>query len=332
MSKAYLSIQNLSQWYPVKGNNILFKTNSYVKAVDDVSLQLKKGEILGIIGESGCGKSTLGRMLVHLEAPFKGDVLVEGQSMTALIKKDVRAFRRMVQIVFQNPYDAFTPRDTIEKIMIRPLRIHNIGKDDSVRRQMIVDALEKGGLLPAQDILKRYPHQLSGGQLQRISIIRAMLLSPKIIVADEPVSMLDVSVRAEIINMLLTLTEQNQTSVVFISHDIALTRYVSNNIAVMYLGKIVEYGSTEDVIYNPQHPYTKVLISNCGTMETATQNRKIKVEGEPPTPIDPGPGCYFAPRCYMADDTCFKVYPKVQNLSDTHCATCHKLNTKGEPQ
>ncbi|GFN34992.1 ABC transporter ATP-binding protein [Tepidimicrobium xylanilyticum] len=323
---AFITIDNVSMWYPAKkGITLTSKEKQHVKAVDGVSFMMEKGEILGVIGESGCGKSTLGRILARLEEPTGGDIYIEGESTSSLIKKDPKAFRRLVQIVFQNPYDSFTPRDTIEKILTRPLNIHSIGKNMEERRKIILDALEAGGLHPAEEIARRYPHELSGGQLQRISILRAMLMEPKFVIADEPVSMLDVSVRAEIINMLLRLSKERDAAVIFISHDISLTRYISDKVAVMYLGRVVEYGEADEVINNPKHPYTQALISNCGSIDPDEVVDKIRVEGEPPTPINPGPGCYFAPRCFKANDECFKAYPATYDLGDGHKVACDKL-------
>lgn len=325
--KGYIEIDGITKWYPYKGGKLFSRggEKKFIKAVDGVNLSMQRGEILGVIGESGCGKSTLGRMLTRLEEPTRGDVLIDGVSTGRLVKEDPKQFRRTVQIVFQNPFDTFTPRDTIQKILLRPLKHHKIGADDEERQKIMLDALEAGGLVPAEDIVKRYPHELSGGQLQRISIIRAMFLKPSFIIADEPVSMLDVSVRADIINMLVELAKGKDAAVVFISHDIALTRYISDHIAVMYLGRVVEYGASDEVIQNPQHPYTQALISNCASIDPLEERSIIPIGGEPPTPINPGPGCYFAPRCPRASQACLQFYPERVEVSHGHYADCCRI-------
>lgn len=327
-NREFIPIEDVAMWYPYKGKDKAKATGkkNWIKAVDGVSLSIKKGEILGIIGESGCGKSTLGRILTRLEKPTKGDCFINGVSTGAMIKKDAKEFHKTVQIVFQNPFDTFTPRDTIGKILMRPLKNYKIGKNDQERYQICLKGLEQGGLRPAEDIMKRFPHELSGGQLQRISIIRSMFLNPQFIIADEPVSMLDVSVRADIINMLIDLSRNQGAAVLFISHDIALTRYISDYIAVMYLGRVVEYGTADDVIKNPQHPYTKALISNCASIDPEEKVQNIAIEGEPPTPLNPGPGCYFEPRCYCACETCRQSYPEKIVMENGHWATCSRIN------
>lgn len=328
-SNHYISVQDVAMWYPHKSGDTLFKKKGeekqWIKAVDGVNFNLEKGEILGVIGESGCGKSTLGRILTRLENPSKGDVLIGGVSTSEMLKKDPKSFRSEVQIVFQNPFDTFTPRDTIGKILMRPLKNYNIGNNETERHQMCLKALEEGGLRPAEDIMIRYPHELSGGQLQRISIIRAMFLKPSFVIADEPVSMLDVSVRADIINMLMDLSKIHNAAVLFISHDIALTRYISDNIAVMYLGRIVEYGTADEVVKNPKHPYTQALISNCASIDPDEKTQIISIEGEPPTPLNPGPGCYFAPRCFKSCPKCFEAYPEEQLLDNGHRVSCSRI-------
>lgn len=334
-NKPYISVEDVAMWYPYKSDDRLFqrgKEKQWIKAVDGINLELKRGEILGVIGESGCGKSTLGRMLTRLENPTRGDVLIDGVSTSEMVKKDSKAFHSKVQIVFQNPFDTFTPRDTISKILMRPLKNYKLGSDDDERYETCIKALEAGGLRPAKDIMERYPHELSGGQLQRISIIRAMFLNPSFVIADEPVSMLDVSVRADIINMLMDLSQKHNAAVVFISHDIALTRYISENIAVMYLGRIVEYGSADEVVKNPKHPYTQALISNCASIDPDEKTEIISIEGEPPTPLNPGPGCYFAPRCFKACPECFEKYPEMHKLENGHYAVCSRIDAEENKQ
>lgn len=321
-----LNVRNAQQWYGIKRSiaQIAKKQDKkWVKAVDDVSFTLKRGEVLGVIGESGCGKSTLGRMLAMLEKPYGGYLELDGQDYTRICRKDVLTFRRKVQIVFQNPFETFDPRHVIEDILMQPLEIHSIGSSVDERRRIICDGLEKLGITPAEDYLSRWPHELSGGQLQRISVLRSMLLNPLLIIADEPVSMLDVSVRADLLNTLMNLVHEYNMAMVFISHDIAVTNYVADRVAVMYLGRIVEMGTADQIIKNPQHPYTKVLISNFPSLDFDKQTKPISIHGEPPTPINPGPGCYFAPRCYMATERCFREYPSAIEGESGHTVCCH---------
>ena len=324
--KDVVKVNNLSKWYEQKNPKLFSKEKLMVKAVDGVSFTIPEGEVLGIIGESGCGKSTLGRVLVRLEDPTDGELIINGESASKLMKKNIKKFRKAVQIIFQNPFDTFTPRYTIDKIMTRALEIHNIGSSDEERYNICRDAINNAGLRPAEDFMNRFPHESSGGQLQRISILRSMLLEPNFLVADEPVSMLDVSVRADILNMLINLVKIHNTSMLFISHDIAVTRYISNRIGVMYLGRIVEIGNSEEIINNPLHPYTQVLISNCSSIDfDENAEEAIKIDGEPPTPVNPGPGCYFADRCPKATEICLKEYPEYKDYGNDHIVTCHNI-------
>lgn len=252
------------------------KKKAVLKAVDGVSFTVDPGQTIGIIGESGSGKTTLGRMLVGLDDYTSGEILYEGKTAKELKKENRLGFHSMCQMVFQNPFDTFDGRYTIEKILMEPLKLHSIGKDEAERKAIVAEALAEGGLTPVENYLHRYPHELSGGQLQRISILRAMILRPRFLVADEPVSMLDVSVQKDIIQMLQNLTKKFGTSLIFISHDIATTQYISDYILVMYLGKVVEAGASSDVVRNPQHDYTKLLIESVASVDPRKGRRYLR--------------------------------------------------------
>ena len=318
-----LEVRNLKKFYKAKTNTSFFGKKNNIESVGVIDLAIKKGEILGIIGESGCGKSTLGRLLVNLENPTEGEIFFHGISIQEILQKNEAEFRKTVQMVFQNPFDTFLQTETIEKIMLRPLVLYRKDMTDEEKKQRVTELLEEGGLSPAEDFLPRYPHELSGGQLQRISILRSMLLNPEFLVVDEPVSMLDVSVRADVINMILDLKKRYHTSILFISHDISVVRYVADRIAVMYLGKIVEEGNAEEVVEHPMHPYTKALISNCMSIDLDRPVKRIKIKGEIPSPVNPGPGCYFCKRCFMPEEICKTAYPEKKILGQDYIVYCH---------
>lgn len=299
---------------------------SRIHAVDTVSFTLERAEILALVGESGCGKSTVGRMLVKMEEPTSGELTFASEQVNSLSGSHLKEFRRRAQMIFQNPFEAFDPRLTIGTSLQQAMQIHNIGKDQQERLQRITTVMERSGLTPAEDFLSRYPHELSGGQSQRIATVRVMLLSPEFIVADEPVSMLDVSVRADILNQLLDLRDELDMGIVFITHDLAVARYIADRIAVMYLGMFVEVGPAEEVVANPRHPYSQALLSN--TLPAGDEDRiaePMAIGGEVPTPIDIQPGCRFAGRCPYAFDRCFKETPVLQAHGGKTEVACHLL-------
>lgn len=314
-----ISVRQLKKYYYDKSSN------ETIKAVDGLDFSLERGEVLGIIGESGCGKSTLGKVLVALEKPTEGWVNFQNKDILSYLASNRLDFRKDIQMIYQNPFDVFDPRYKIGKVLDSTLKIHYRSMSKEERYRKIKKALEFSGMKPVKDFLNRYPHELSGGQLQRISIIRSMLLEPKLIVADEPVSMLDISIRADIINLLIDTVDKQNTSMIFISHDIATTRYISDRIAVMYLGRFVEIGKTDRVIENPIHPYTKALISNCGSVNPNKKIKSIKIDGEPPTPVNTGPGCYFQKRCYRKLEECKFYYPEMVEIEDNHYVSCFNI-------
>lgn len=317
-----LEIRNLKKYFPIRK----FGKKHYVRAVDGVSFTVKEKEIIGILGESGCGKSTLGLLISRLELETEGEIKFKDKKISETLKLP-RDIRRRIQIILQNPYDSFDPRFTVGDSLFIPLKINHIGNSDNERRNMILEYMEKSGLTPSQDLYRRYPHELSGGQLQRLSILRAMLLHPDFLVADECVSMLDVSVRADVINLLMDLVQSFGTSMMFITHDISLGRYVSNRILVMYLGKIVEIAPAEDIMKNSLHPYTKILISYSPTL--IKKKTRIPIKGEVQTLLNEPEGCRFAPRCPYVQDICYKIEPNLIEVSPDHLVACHVVE-KGE--
>lgn len=314
-----LEVKDLKTWYPVKGS--WFQEKQYVKAVDGVSFMLEEGETVGLVGESGCGKSTLGRTVIRLEDPKDGHVIIEGKDIAKLKRNELREARSEFQMIFQDPYGSLNPRMSIMRALDEVLNIHtDLDKDDRYKRML--ELLNMVGL--REEHLKRYPHQFSGGQRQRIGIARALAVEPKLIIADEPVSALDVSVQAQIINLLIDIQKNTKISFLFIAHDLAVVEHISSRIMVMYLGKIVESGTSEEICQDPQHPYTKALLSAVPSLDPKTRRKRIVLEGDVPSPIAPPPGCHFHPRCPIAEEICKKEYPELKELgSGTRKAACH---------
>ena len=323
-----LKADNLHVHFPVrKGllDTFLNKNEMKIRAVDGIDLSVSKGEILSIVGESGCGKTTTGKALLRLvdKDYMHGQVLFEGKDICQLNHSGMLDFRRRAQMIFQDPYQSLNPKDSICDIVAEPLRIHGMSKDENTIRQKVSEALEEAGLRPASMYMDRYPHELSGGQRQRVAIAGALVLSPDFIVADEPVSMLDVSVRTGILHLLMELREKHGMAYVFITHDLSLAWLISDRIAIMYLGKIVETGNAEEVIANPLHPYAQALIEVMPKPEPRRGKKRAVLSGEPPDPARIPSGCRFHPRCPMAADICKESEPKMQDTGGGHLAACH---------
>jgi len=323
--KTLVDIKNLSKLFPV-GQGVFGKADSFVHAVSDFNLQIKIGESVGLVGESGCGKTTTGKLITRLLDPTTGNIFMdteEGSVDIALLKgKEMKVFRRRVQMIFQDPYESMNPRMTIFDTVAEPLNVQGIGNMND-RETRVADLLETVDLAPASSFLFRYPHELSGGQRQRVAIARALVINPDFVVADEPTSMLDVSVRTGVMNLMQDLADQFDVTYLYITHDLAVARYMCDRIGVMYLGKIVEIGETEDLLHNPQHPYTQALLSAVPVPDPALKsNERIILKGDVPSPIDPPPGCSFHPRCLFAKDICSKREPEFREIRNKHFVAC----------
>ncbi len=317
-----LEVRNLKKYFKAGRPGWFSRAENFIHAVDDVSLQLKRGEVIALVGESGCGKSTLALTLMGLEEATEGSIFFEGIDITHANNAERKAFRQRIQMVFQDPYESLNPTQSIEEIVSEPLVVHGIAPNHEDRRERVRRALEDAGLKPADSYLHRFPHQLSGGQRQRVVIAGALVLEPHLLLADEPVSMLDVSIRAEIINLLADLRESRGISVIFITHDLGTVGYFADRVAVMYLGRIVEIGTMTEVLDNPQHPYTQALLSVIPVPNPRMRKKRVILQGETPNPIDLPTGCRFHPRCPVAFDACMTQDPQLIELSQTHRAAC----------
>lgn len=326
MTDILLEVEGLKTHFPIQ-KGLFKRNNGSVKAVDGVSFKLKKGESLGIVGESGCGKSTTGRSILRLIDPTEGSVKYAGREVTTLSKKELREIRKEMQIVFQDPYASLNPRLTVGSILEEALSTHNIGKDKKERRDMVRDLLSKVGL--NSQFADRYPHEFSGGQRQRIGIARAIAVNPSIIIADEPVSALDVSIQAQVLNLFQDLQEELGLTYIFIAHDLSVVKHISNKIGVMYLGRMVEFASKDDLFANPSHPYTKALMSAVPSANPKMKKERIFLTGDVPSPANPPNGCTFHPRCPSCMEICKTVRPKEVELSPEHIVSCHLFDSDG---
>ncbi|NLM97069.1 MAG: dipeptide ABC transporter ATP-binding protein [Halanaerobiaceae bacterium] len=321
--KKILEVKNLKKYFPVK-TGVFRKTTGYVKAVDDVSFYIREGETLGLVGESGCGKSTTGAVILRLLDATDGEVIFGGKDILALNRREMREIRKEMQIIFQDPYASLNPRMTVEEIVGEPLVIHKMVSSKKEKKEKVVELLENVGL--TADQMSRFPHEFSGGQRQRIGIARALAVGPKLIIADEPVSALDVSIQAQVINLLQELQEEFGLTYLFIAHDLSVVKHISNRVAVMYLGKIVEITGKYDLYDNPLHPYTRSLLSAIPLPEPGKKKERIILEGDVPSPVDPPAGCHFHPRCPMAKDICREKTPVLKEYTPGHFASCHLLD------
>jgi len=323
-----IEVLDLRKWFPVRKGFLkaLFsRKESYVKAVDGVNFNVKQKEIFGLVGESGSGKTTTGRLVVKMIDPTSGRIFFKGEDITHLTREKMKHVRRKLQMVFQDPYESLNPRKTVFDIVAEGLRIQKIVNSEKEIAERVIKALEDVKLVPPEEFLYRYPHELSGGQRQRVAIARTFIVNPEFVVADEPVSMLDVSIRAEILNLFIELTEKFNVSILYITHDLATARHMCNRIAVMYLGKIMEMGSVEDIVYEPLHPYTNALLSAVPVPDPKSRRTRLTIKGEIPSPIDPPPGCRFCTRCPAVEEICRKEEPELINIGKEHYVACHKV-------
>lgn len=324
MEEVAMKIVDLTKYFEIgRGLRIFGGQATYVKAVDHVTFNVRKREIMALVGESGCGKTTIGFLIVRLEDPTSGHILFEDADIAVLRKKELKDFRRNVQMIFQDPYSSLNPRLTVMQTVAEPLMNHKMVVTADEARENVAMALEDVGLTPVDEYIERFPHELSGGERQRVAIARALVVRPTFIVADEPVSMLDVSIRAGVMRLMLDLRDKYDIPFLFITHDIASARFMADRIAVMYLGKIVELAESEEVISNPRHPYTKALLRAVPVGDPTRERVPLPIKGEIPSAIDIPVGCRFHPRCPWAEDICKQAEPQLEQYSENHLAACH---------
>ena len=321
----FLEVLSLKKLFLAGRPGIFSHKARYVHAVDGIDLNLKRGEVLALVGESGCGKSTLALTLMGLEKPTSGKIIFDGEEITHADDRARKRLRQRIQMIFQDPYESLNPTQTIEEIVAEPLVVHGLERGVKTRQARVVKALEDAGLKPADTYLRRFPHELSGGQRQRVVIAGALVLEPYLLLADEPVSMLDVSIRAEILNLLADLRRTRQISIIFITHDLGTVGYFADRIAVMYLGRIVEVGPTKEILKNPQHPYTKALLSVIPVPNPRLRRERVILQGETPNPIDLPSGCRFHPRCPKVGEECKVSDPEWRELAPGHRVACLKV-------
>lgn len=314
----FLQIRGLKKYYKVT-SGLISRQVGEVKAVDGVTLDIDKGQVLGLVGESGCGKSTLGRTILRLEEPTEGEIIFKGMDIIKLAKDDLRKLRGKIQIVFQDPDSSLDPRMTVGASIEEALIVHNV-KEPGLRYRRVSELMERVGL--EASFIERYPHEFSGGQKQRIGIARALAVRPELVIADEPVSALDVSVQAQILNLMIDIKEEYGLSYIFISHDLSVVRYISDRIAVMYLGKIVELADKQEFFQHPLHPYTEVLFSAIPGLRSNVKDR-ILLKGDVPSPLNPPSGCRFHTRCHRVMTVCFTQEPELKESAINHCVACH---------
>ena len=321
-NEVLLEVKNLKMHFPVTSGMFFSRTVAHIKAVDDVSFFVRKGETLGLVGESGCGKTTTGRCILQLYRPTAGEVIFEGRELTTLPSNDMRRMRREMQVIFQDPYSSLNPRMTAGNIIGEPLIIHKLVDNKAAYRERVAELLQNVGLNPY--MADRFPHEFSGGQRQRIGVARALSVEPKFIGADEPVSALDVSIQAQIINLLEDLQERFNLTYLFIAHDLSVVRHISDRVGVMYLGHMVEMADRNEIYVDPVHPYTKALLSAVPIPDPVidAQRERVVLTGEVPSPLNPPSGCVFHPRCPIATAECSQVIPELRQVQPNHWAAC----------